>query len=612
MMNSESVKSIELLAPARNCEYGKVAINHGADAVYIGAPQFSARKAASNSIADITKLTRYAHLFRCKVYTAFNTILYDSEIDSAREIINQLYNCGIDGLIIQDMGILELDIPPLPLIASTQTHNSTAEKVVFLEKAGFKRVILARELSLTEIEKIKISSTVELEFFVHGALCVSFSGQCYMSETVCKRSGNRGICAQPCRSSYNLIDAENNIIVKNKHLLSLKDLNLSSHLGELLNAGITSFKIEGRLKDLGYVKNVTSLYRLKLDEILEGKSNLRKSSAGRVTHFFMPDIEKSFNRGFTQYFINGRREKTGSYYTQKSTGKRIGYITSAGNNWITTDNDSITNGDGLCFFDSDTELHGTLVKKVSGNKIFLNSTEAMMVGTELFRNHDHKFEKMLQGKSAERKVQIKFLWKETQYGFSLSVSDENGITAESELICNKTIASNEELAMENLRKQLLKCGDTIFEPAEINIKTSVPYFVQAQLINTTRRDVLVKLEINRFQSYHPAESGRKQNYPEFFQSELDFKANVSNRIASQFYEKCGIKNIEPAFELTKNLKNKVIMTTKHCIRYQLDACPIYQKPLKQLKEPLFLRDNHYTYKLEFRCNECVMDVKFIG
>lgn len=612
-MDKNELTYIELLSPARDYLCGKAAIDHGADAVYIGAPQFGARSAASNSIGEIENLVNYAHLFRIKVYAALNTILYDHEMEDAKTIIHSLYNVGIDGIIIQDMGLLQLNLPPVPLIASTQTHNNSPEKIRFIEAAGFTRVILARELSLPQITDIRMNTTIELECFIHGALCVSYSGQCYMSESVCGRSGNRGQCAQPCRSTYNLIDGNGKTVIRNKHLLSLKDLNLSDYIGKLMDAGIGSFKIEGRLKDSTYVKNITSYYRNQIDRELEKRSGSKPSSSGKIYHFFAPDPERSFNRGFTSYFINGRKEKTGSPNTQKSIGKRLGYITEKALNWLKVDNEDVSNGDGLCFFGNDDVLYGFAAQKVSGNKIFTDQAEILeklAPGIEIFRNHDQKFEKLLQNTCAERKIGVSLTFNENPNGFSLHGIDEDNNETTIMLDSTKTPAKNQDLALKSFTDQLERFGGSIFECHEIQIKTDVAYFFPVSVINGLRREFIAKHALERIKNYKKAEQIKPARETIFIQSEISYLANVSNKFAEQFYRRSNVVKIEPALELSKTYSNRVVMTTKHCIRYQFDACPVYQKGKSVLSLPLYLEDNHHTYRLDFDCKKCEMLVIF--
>lgn len=601
---------VELLAPAKNLDYGKAAINHGADAVYIGAPKFGARLAASNTVQDIVELAKYAHLYKAKIYTAFNTLLFDHELDEAQKLIVKLYEAGIDGLIIQDMALLEMDLPPVKLIASTQTHNSTPEKVIFLENAGFKRVILARELNLKEIDTIRKQTSVELEAFVHGALCVSYSGQCYMSQAVCGRSGNRGECAQPCRSSYDLTDKDGNILIKNKHLLSLKDLNLSAHLKELLEAGITSFKIEGRLKDLSYVKNVTAYYRQKLDEILDG--HYVKASSGKVQFSFTPDVSRTFNRGYTIHNLEGRTEKTGSFLTQKSLGKKISRVTTVGPNWFKLDGEELVNGDGICFFDSNQNLIGTAINKIDCAKYFPKDMMGIKPGLEIYRNHDHAFEKQLSNGSSIRKIDIDLCLDETENGFSLTLADEDGNSVTTSIETEKMPATKPEVAREQIIAQLSKLGNTPFYPQRVKIQTQTSFFLAASVINQLRRDTTQALEVLRITRY----TGHKEaiqifdsHFP-FPEKKLSFRSNVANKLSEAFYRKHGVTQIEPAFEIQQP-EDPVAMVTKYCIRYQLDACPKYQQPVEKLNKPLFLRDNNRTYELSFDCKNCVMEIKLM-
>jgi putative protease len=602
---------IELLAPARNVDFGKTAINHGADAIYIGAPQFGARAAVGNSIKDIEELTKYAHLFRAKAYVALNTILFDNELEQARKLIHELYHAGIDGLIIQDMGLLEMELPPIPLIASTQTHNATPEKVLFLEKTGFQRVILARELSLEDISKIRQQTTVELECFVHGALCVSYSGQCYMSQAVCGRSGNRGVCAQPCRSAYDLVDSRGEIIVRNKHLLSTKDLNLSDRLESLLNAGITSFKIEGRLKDIDYLKNVVASYRKSIDALMENSPFFTKSSSGHTLFSFETDVEKSFNRGFTHYNIDGRVEKTSSFLTQKSLGKRIGEVSHVSKDWFIVTGEELNNADGICFFDEKEQLVGTLVGKVEGEKVYPNSMSGIKNGLILYRNHDHRFEKQLQGETAKRKINVSLILKDSDNGLRLEVTDEDATTAFAETEIQKTEAQKIELVKSQTITQLSKTGDTSYSVAQIDIQTSKIWFIPAGVLNQLRRDALNNLSEKRIQQNTPAPIYFEPNNVPYPEQTLTYTGNVLNQKAKAFYQRHGIQSIAPAFETYVEHQNEVVMTTKHCIRYQLDACPVHQKTGKRFSEPLVLRDLTHEYRLDFDCKRCVMKVIFI-
>ncbi|MEN6489804.1 MAG: U32 family peptidase, partial [Smithella sp.] len=424
------VTSLELLAPAGNADVGIAAIDHGADAVYIGAPKFSARADAGVSVADIARLIKHAHLYYARVYVALNTILTDRELDESLDIIRKVYELGADALIIQDVGLLELDLPPIPLIASTQMHNNTVEKIQFLEAVGFQRVILARELSLDEIADIRRNSNIELEAFVHGALCVSYSGQCYMSQAITGRSGNRGVCAQPCRSHYTLIDGDGNIILQNKFLLSLKDLNLMDFIPDLIAAGVTSFKIEGRYKGIEYVKNVTAAFRQAIDQFISAHAGYRKSSSGVSTFTFSPAPERTFNRGYTQYFIAGGRQKVASLDTQKSIGQYLGEITSVGKDFFRITHHDLQNGDGLCFFTKKNDLAGFRVEKVDKGRIYPNNMTGLEIGTPLYRNYDIALTRALKKSSADRRIAVEMNFRQENTLIRLVARDEDGNVAE--------------------------------------------------------------------------------------------------------------------------------------------------------------------------------------
>ena len=611
---------IELLAPAKNLEYGKAAIIHGADAVYIGAPRFGARICASNPVADIEQLVRFAHIYRAKVYVTLNTILYDNEIDAALRLIRQLYEAGIDALIIQDMGLLQCDLPPVPLFASTQTHNHTPEKVAFLEKAGFCRVILARELSLSQIGVIRQHTGIELECFVHGALCVSYSGQCYMSQAITGRSGNRGACAQPCRSAYRLMDANNRTIVENAYLLSLNDLNLSDYLAALIGAGVTSFKIEGRLKDLNYVKNITAFYRRRLDSIIENDAHLAKASSGSIDFCFTPDPNKTFNRGYTAYFIDGRKTKVASPQTQKSTGEYLGKVTKVETvratslrlaQWFSVDTEAvISNGDGLCWLNPQERLEGVFVNRVDGEKIFPAKQTPLKPGVGIFRNNDFILEKTLAGNSANRRIMVSFELCECESGYMLYAEDEDGNRVEYMIHAQKQIAKDVAAAWKQIDTQLRKLGNTVFTANRITIPRTFSYFISTAVLNDMRRKAIQQLEDFRIGCYRTKPVERLCSEAIFPTAKLDYKGNVANLFAKKFYRKHGVTHIEEAFELQNDHRGKTLMTTKHCIKYQYNMCPSKQHPVEKWKEPLFLRDHNYMYRLEFDCRACEMSVIF--
>ncbi|NLF84216.1 MAG: U32 family peptidase [Candidatus Gastranaerophilales bacterium] len=604
---------IELLSPAKSLEAGIAAVKCGADAVYIGASRFGARVAAGNSLEDIEKLVKFAHKYRAKVYVTVNTILTDGETEEAARLIRELYAIGADAIIVQDMGLMELaqgrdDFPPIPLFASTQTDNRTPEKVMFLEEVGFKRVILARELSLEQIRAIRSRTNIDLEFFIHGALCVCYSGQCYMSYAIGGRSANRGECAQPCRRKYSLLDAKGKSVAKDKYLLSLKDLNLSSYLAELIDCGITSFKIEGRLKDEAYIKNVVSYYRRQLDNVLEGKG-LHRPSVGKSIISFAPNLYKTFNRGYTDYFVTGKRGDIASINTPKSIGERVGRVKYVDRKFFTLDTDvKLNNGDGICFFNAIDELQGTPVNKTEGEKVFPDSMNGLNIGTEVFRNADHEFLKMLQNSKIERKIGLNLYLTEEDSELVFMAVDEEGMSAKISIPNTFESAKNTESALQTLEKQLLKLGDTDYyaDNAEISLKT-IP-FIPVSPINEIRRKLIENLEIEREKAYTREEFKPVPNSFPYPEKRLDYKGNVLNRYAEAFYRRHGVEDIQPAAESGVDLRGKRVMTTKYCIRHQLGICA--KNAQKQAyKEPLCLVDeNGRRFELKFDCKKCEMNV----
>ncbi|MDD4409189.1 MAG: U32 family peptidase [Candidatus Pacebacteria bacterium] len=603
-------RKIELLSPAKNYECGVAAINAGADAVYIGGPKFGARKDASNSLREVISLIEYAHQFRVRVYVAINTILFDNEIEEVRELIEKLYNHGADGIIIQDMAILEMDLPPIKIIASTQCDNYDIEKIKFLEKVGIRRVILARELSLEQMKAIRKSTNIELETFVHGALCVGMSGKCYLSELVAKKSANRGRCQQLCRFPYSLVDAEGKVLIRNKFLLSLKDLNLSKDLEDILGAGIDSLKIEGRLKDDDYVSNVTYFYRRKLDRILKRSNDLERSSVGNTYVNWEPELEKSFNRDFTDYFLRGRQKDILSINSPKSKGKLLGRVKTVSTNYfILEKNVEVENNDGLCFFDVHGNLQGSNVIKVFGPKIYLNDMSKLEPGVDIYRNSDVGFSKAIKSNPPKRLVPVFFELHELDNGLRIIVRDEEGNEAMIEKEIEKVEAENKEGAMENIKGQLAKLGDTIYEAKDISIFFEKPLFLKISAINALRREVIVIFDKVRKSSYKRDEDKISKSTVPYPEKKLDYQANVSNTLAQKFYERHGVKEIEPAFEILKDKKGKKVMTTKHCLRHYFGKC---LKDLdKSMKEPLYLVDSKgYKYRLKFDCKNCQMEVYY--
>ena len=609
---------LELLSPAKNFEQGREAVNHGADAVYIGASNFGARVGAANSIAEIEQLTRYAHLYHAKVFATVNTLLFDNEVEEAVRLLHQLYNIGIDAVILQDLGLLECDLPPIELHASTQTHNASLERIQFMERVGFKRVILARETSLEQMREIRRNTSVDLEAFVQGALCVSYSGQCYMSQYLNGRSGNRGCCSQPCRSTYDLYNQQGELLSKDKHLLSLKDFSAASHLQEMIDAGITSFKIEGRLKDMGYVKNVTAYYRHLLDDIMAQRSDCRPASSGKTELYFVPDLEKTFNRGFTDYFLQERKPMA-TLNTQKSLGKKLGPVTKInGNNITLRRSETLTAGDGLCFFNPSGQLEGFLVNRVNGNSFQPNRMpDGLTVGTLLWRNNDQAFEKLLQGRTSSRKVEITVTLTDTPEGLQLQLQDSDGCQVSTTTECNKETAQNPQRALEQTDKQLRKMGDTIFQATEVYYRCSQPYFLPSSLLNDLRRKAVAALEEARL-AWHLAQRGhsaplteRQANTTPYFETAVDYRANILNQHAEAFYRRHGVQQTEYGLEKTLDYNNKALMTTKYCLRYELGRC-LQGKNAQQGSIPiansdkLYLHNNKHWFRLHFDCRNCQM------
>lgn len=618
---------LELLAPAKNIEFGKAAVDHGADALYIGPERFGARAAAGNSVADIAALCTYAHRYFARVYAAFNTLLFDHELEPARRLIEQLYQAGVDALIIQDMGLLEMDLPPIPLFASTQTDNRTPEQVKFLEQSGFSRVILARELSLTAVKQIRDATCVDLEAFVHGALCVGYSGQCYMSAAIGGRSANRGACGQPCRLAWNLEDKDGTVLCEHRHLLSLKDMNRADFLADLVRAGITSFKIEGRLKDLDYVKNITGFYRQRLDALIKTGSSHVRASSGRTTFFFTPEPCKTFNRGFTDYFLSGSPGSPTSspttpidaFDTPKSVGEPMGQVKQIKNQALALDRaHDLRAGDGICFPNAPGRLKGFYVNRVDENALVFPSGKTRIhkndlpKGTMVFRNHDLRFARLMAGMTAQRKISLDMTFCEHPQGFELSCVDEDNIRARALLCVPGDAPRNPDTARAAIEKQLGKLGNTCFELNRLDI-VSKPVFLPAADLNRLRRDLVACLEKNRLKAYVRLTAGPRPTPVPFYRAELDFRANAANHLSVQFYKKRGVTSIAPAFECAPPGPGIPVMTTKHCIRRSLGWCPgktgknRVDSPQPSVG-PLFLTHGKHRFQVVFNCRECEMQI----
>lgn len=588
----ENLKLTELLAPAKDKETAITAINSGADAIYIGAPAFGARVAAGNSIEDIKEIIEFAHIFNVKVHVTINTILKDDELSQVTELIRKLYDIGVDAIIVQDMAIVSLAVenklPPIVLHASTQCNNRSLEKVKFWENIGFSRVILARELSLEQIKNICENTDVEIETFVHGALCVSYSGQCYMSCYIGGRSANRGECAQPCRKKYTLVDDKGNVLAKDKHLLSLKDFNASKYLSELVNAGVKSFKIEGRLKDKNYVKNVTAYYRQKLDEIS------KKTSSGKIFFDFTPDVKKSFNRGFTTYFLN-KREKCFNFNSPKMRGEKIGRILKSSTGWFELEKGSqnLNAQDGICYFEND-ELKGCLVNKIQNGKVFINKKISVPEGSIIFRNFDAEFDKVLSNSKIKRRIGVSFEYLNNK----LTVTDEDGNSVSADILSTEQ-AKNPEKMKENFISQLKKSGESLFYVENIKINGELP-FMPVSEINNLRRDLFEKLIAKRLKNYK-REIQKPLKYCPYVSDNTDYRANIYNNEAEKFYEQCGCSVTERAFEGLSDKSDKELMRTKHCLKYAFDMC-------KSPKSLYLIDDKGKKYKLKFDCKNCEMVV----
>ena len=613
-MKDKQKINLELLAPARNLEAGRLAIMAGADAVYIAGPSFGARQAAGNSIDDIKKLSTFAHLFGAKVYLVLNTILFDEEIPLAQKIAKQAFEAGVDAFIVQDFGLVNAGLPPLPLFASTQMDNRTPEQVAFLQELGFSRAILARELSLDQIEKIHLAAPkIELETFVAGALCVSYSGHCYFSQAVLNRSANRGACAQLCRQPFTLRDGQGQIMAHDKYLLSLKDLNLAAKLGYLINNGVTSFKIEGRLKDNAYVANMVAYFRQELDKIIEQDEKYQSASLGKAFPAFVPDPAKTFNRGFTEYNITGKMKgSVASLDSQKSLGKFIGKVSKSGRGWLVLDREhKLKNGDGICYLDRDGNLAGAYANAVKEDgRILLHRHEEAPVGAELFCNQDVAFEKAVVD-GVRRAIALDLKVEEKKGEVIVTALDEQNLSASISLGAGE-LAAKAEAADKAIKESFAKLGETIFYCREINLKWKQAKFFPRSVLNEARRELVEKLLLIREKSYLREESVLKKSSAKYYLKEGDFNFNVSNKSACDFWEDHGVKIIEDALELQmrkgKKPAGKVLMTTKHCLKKDFGYCPKNEKSKKGLREPLSLEREGKRYPLRFDCRKCQMEV----
>ena len=632
---------LELLSPARDADIGIEAINHGADAVYIGGPAFGARASAGNDIRDIERLVKHAHRFNSRIFITLNTILRDDELEAARQMAWDVYHAGADVLIVQDMGLLELEgMPPIQLHASTQTDIRTPEKARFMQDAGFSQIVLARELTLPQIRAIHAvldPERCQLEFFVHGALCVAYSGQCYISHAHTGRSANRGDCSQACRLPYQVVDAKGGFVAHDKHVLSMKDNNQSDNLRALIDAGVRSFKIEGRYKDMAYVKNITAHYRRLLDEIIEereaGSAPLARASSGRTSFSFTPDPDQNFNREFTDYFVNGRRDDIGAFDSPKNPGQAIAWVTQVGPNWVeleTTDARTVLhNGDGLCYYDLQKELVGMAIDraepasatKLNRWRVFpkddvatLRDQHGLRKGTEINRTRDMDWVRMLDRNSSERRIGVWVQLSETPHGFRLSLTDEDGHQASATASHAHELARDAERNTLGLREHLGKFGATVFSALDIAIDLSQPWFVPASLLNQLRREACDGLEAARLSAYKRPQRAQATEPPTPYPEDtLTYLANVFNDKARQFYARHGVQVIAAAYESHEEEGEVSLMITKHCVRFSLSLCPKQAKGVKGVQgtvkaEPLALINGKEKLTLRFDCKPCEMHV----
>ena len=588
--------ALELLAPAKNLESGMAAIDHGADAVYIGAQRFGARAAAGNSVDDIRQLCLYAHRFAAKVFVTVNTIIYDDELTATEQLIQQLYEAGVDAILVQDMGLLRMQLPPIALHASTQTDNRTADKVRWLRSQGFRRVVLARELSVDEIAAIHHAvPDISLEVFVHGALCVSYSGICYASQHCFQRSANRGACAQFCRMKFDLLDADGRELEHQRHLLSLKDMNQSRHLQELIEAGATSFKIEGRLKDVAYVKNVTAAYSEALNAIIrQHPDKYCRASRGHCTYTFQPDLQKTFNRGYTNYFLHGRQSDIFSPDTPKAMGEYVGKVKELRrDSFNVAGTATFANGDGLCFFNDEGLLQGFRVNRAEGNRLYPQQMPvSLRPGVALYRNSDQQFSRILSRPSAQRRIPIQLQLAVIPDGFSLSAEDVT-VTVP----CAHQQAAKPQ--RENIIRQLSKLGGTAYECSGVDLPDDFIFFIPSSLLSDLRRQLVDALSgsssISTISRNSRTSSSASPSGP--------FDPNISNHLAQQFYDADRLT----AYELRPD--DRPLMQCRHCLRYSLGCCVKHGGQKPTWREPLMLRlGDGRLFSLEFDCKHCQMNV----
>ncbi|MBQ3026272.1 MAG: U32 family peptidase [Alistipes sp.] len=597
-------RKIELLAPAKDYDTAVDAIDCGADAVYIGGAKFGARHSATNTIDDIARVAQYAHRFGAKVYATLNTLLFDSELDAAREQALRLIDAGVDALIVQDMAYCRMGLP-IELHASTQTNCVTAERVQFFEDVGFARAILERSLSKEQIRAIRRATTIELEAFVHGAICVSQSGRCFFSRSTSERSGNRGECSQPCRLEYDLCNEQGDIIIKGKHLLSVRDLDLSARLGEMIDEGITSFKIEGRLKDRTYVRNIVSLYRRLLDSEIAKRNDVERSSVGRSAVEFEPNASRSFTRGATEYFFDGKCRGVASFDTPKAVGERIGRVRQVDRRGLLLDTKhDLATGDGVCFITGGS-LVGTNVVGVEGERVQLNRYDGVKVGVELFRNYNRLFSQAVERSRIKRTIAADLALEFADGGITLSATDEEGVMASVSVECATEEARDVVKGEEALRRQLMRSGDTMFEVREVTIKNL--RFAPMSVVGALRREILEKLENERAYRYSikKIEPFIEKRYVKYPVAQLFPQDNVTNRLAREFYADHGVAEIAEGLDCRATTAGEQVVVSDYCIRREIGEC-LLERP--RLKGDLYLVRGTKKYRLCFDCKKCQMKI----
>ena len=625
-MSSIPTHSLELLAPAKTAAIGREAILHGADAVYIGGPSFGARHNAVNTVSEIAGLVEFAHRYRARIFVTLNTILHDAELEAARTLIHEFYAAGVDALIVQDMGLLELDLPPIDLHASTQCDIRTPEKARFLADAGFSQIVLARELTLEQIAAVRaaVPADTAIEHFIHGALCVAFSGQCYISHAQTGRSANRGDCSQACRLPYTLQDDKGRVVAFDKHLLSVKDNNQSGNMRALVDAGVRSFKIEGRYKEAAYVKNITGHYRQLLDGILAERPELAAASSGHTQLLFTPNPDKTFHRGATDYFSTGRKVDIGAFDTPAFVGVPIGTVTRIGSDWFELEaNESLANGDGLTYLNK-REIVGVQAnraERVGKSHIWrvwpnepVANLPGLKAGTALSRNRDHAWDQALTKKSAERRIDVSACFGENADGFTLRLEDSDGISATASILFEKQPAQNPAEAEAALREQLARFGNTLFALQQLEIEWSQPWFVPSSIANKLRRDAVAQLEAARLDAYQrPVRKSAVEPPATYPEETLSYLANVYNQAARAFYARHGVKLIEAAYEAHEEKGEVSLMITKHCLRFSFSLCPKQAKGVTGVQgqvraEPMMLMNGKERLTLKFDCKACEMHV----